>query len=44
MRRATSGRRSSRRERISPAALFVKVMARISFGWTPTAEIRCATL
>ncbi len=32
-----------RRSRISPAALFVKVIARISFGFTPTAEIRCAT-
>ena len=31
------------RSRISPAALFVKVIARISFGLTPMAEIRCAT-
>ena len=32
-----------RRSRISPAALFVKVIARISFGLTPIAEIRWAT-
>ena len=32
-----------RRSFISPAALFVKVMARISFGFAPTALIRCAT-
>ena len=32
------------RSRISPAALFVNVIARISFGLTPTAEIRWATL
>ena len=31
------------RSRISPAALFVKVIARISFGFTPIAEVRCAT-
>src|SRR5919204_3421692 len=36
-------RRSSSRSRISPAALFVKVIARISFGFAPHAEIRCAT-
>ncbi len=43
MRRATSGRSCSNRERISAAALLVNVIARISFGWIPTAEIRCAT-
>ncbi len=32
-----------RRSRISPAALFVNVIARISFGFTPIAEVRCAT-
>src|SRR3954469_3946683 len=32
-----------RRSLISPAALFVKVMARISLGFAPTALIRCAT-
>ena len=30
------------RLRISPAALFVNVIARISFGFTPQAAIRCA--
>src|SRR5213592_4217563 len=35
--------RRCRRSRISPAALFVKVMARISFGFAPTALIRWAT-
>src|SRR6185312_13254970 len=34
---------SSRRSRISPAALFVKVIARISCGLMPCALIRCAT-
>ncbi len=33
----------SRRSRISPAALFVNVIARISFGRTPCARIRWAT-
>ena len=33
----------SSRSRISPAALFVNVIARISFGRTPTARIRWAT-
>ncbi len=33
----------SRRSRISPAALFVNVIARISFGFTPCALIRWAT-
>ena len=28
------------RSRISPAALFVNVIARISFGLTPIAEVR----
>ena len=32
------------RSRISPAALFVNVIARISFGLTPTARIRWPTL
>ncbi len=32
------------RSRISPAALFVNVIARISFGFTPIAEVRWATL
>src|SRR2546423_6334406 len=41
--RATFPRRPSRRVRISPAALFVNVIARISFGFTPQALIRCAT-
>src|SRR3989440_11763310 len=41
--RATGPSRSSSRERISPAALFVNVIARISFGFTPQALIRCAT-
>src|SRR5919201_6582910 len=43
MRRGGSPSRPSQRERISPAALFVKVIARISFGFTPQATIRCAT-
>ncbi len=43
MRRATSGSMSSSRVRISPAALFVNVIARISLGWTPTAAIRWTT-
>src|SRR6266508_3203861 len=42
MRRPASPRRSSRRRFISPAALFVNVMAKISFGWTPQAATRCA--
>ena len=33
----------STRSFISPAALFVKVIARISFGFTPHAARRCAT-
>ena len=33
----------SSRSRISPAALFVNVIARISFGFTPHARMRCAT-
>src|SRR3954447_17141103 len=33
----------SRRSRISPAALFVNVIARISFGFTPCVASRCAT-
>ena len=33
----------SMRVRISPAALFVNVIARISFGFTPSAASRCAT-
>src|SRR5437763_2791378 len=36
-------RRSSSRSLISPAALFVNVIARISLGFAPTALIRCAT-
>src|SRR2546423_4811875 len=40
--RATFPRRPSRRVRISPAALFVNVIARTSFGFTPQALIRCA--
>src|SRR5439155_17045267 len=43
IRRAVSPSRASSRDRISPAALFVKVIARISFGLIPQAEIRCAT-
>ena len=35
--------RNAARSRISPAALLVKVIARISFGFTPQALIRCAT-
>src|SRR3954452_17658463 len=42
-RRACSPISSSRRTRISAAALFVNVIARISFGFTPSALIRCAT-
>ncbi len=41
--RATGPSMVVRRSRISPAALFVNVIARISFGFTPTAVIRCAT-
>src|SRR5580765_5880485 len=41
--RATGPSMRSRRSRISPAALFVNVIARISFGFTPQAAIRCAT-
>ena len=33
----------STRSFISPAALFVNVIARISFGFTPRAASRCAT-
>ena len=33
----------SSRSRISPAALFVNVIARISLGFTPCARTRCAT-
>src|SRR5262245_23005903 len=43
MRRAVSPSRRSRRSRISFAARFVNVIARISFGSAPTALIRCAT-
>ena len=42
MRRAVSPRIPSRRVFISLAALFVKVIARISFGLTPHAATRCA--
>src|SRR5436189_102015 len=41
--RATGPSRSSSRSRISPAALFVNVIARISLGFTPQALSRCAT-
>ena len=41
--RATWPSRSSSRARISPAALFVNVMARISFGFAPCVAMRCAT-
>src|SRR5919204_4381098 len=41
--RASRPSRYSSRSFISPAALFVNVIARISFGLTPTAWIRCAT-
>src|SRR5262245_14134839 len=41
--RATPPSMSSSRSRISPAALFVKVIARISCGLTPIALIRWAT-
>src|SRR5262245_11819142 len=41
--RATPPSMSSSRSRISPAALFVNVIARISCGLTPTALSRCAT-
>jgi hypothetical protein len=40
IRRATSSSTPSSRFLISPAALFVKVMARISFGFTPQAATR----
>ena len=40
--RAIPPRTPSSRSRISPAALFVKVMARISCGLTPTADTRWA--
>src|ERR687892_1481675 len=43
MRRAVSPSSRSSRSRISFAARFVNVIARISFGFTPTAVIRCAT-
>src|SRR5437868_2126248 len=39
----TGPSRSPRRSRISPAALFVNVIARISGGFAPTAFRRCAT-
>ncbi len=39
-RRACSPIRSSSRVRISAAALFVNVIARISFGFTPIALMR----
>jgi hypothetical protein len=42
MRAATSPREASRRRFISPAALLVNVMARISFGFTPHAVTRWA--
>src|SRR6185312_7317747 len=41
--RATGPSVRSTRSFISPAALFVKVIARISFGFTPCAVSRCAT-
>src|ERR671910_784402 len=41
--RATGPSMFVRRSRISPAALFVKVIARISFGLTPSAVSRWAT-
>jgi hypothetical protein len=41
--RATFPSRPSSRVRISSAALFVNVIARISFGFTPQARSRCAT-
>ena len=41
--RAVPPSRPSSRVRISPAALFVNVIARISWGLTPQASIRCAT-
>src|SRR3954466_2361782 len=41
--RATGPSWRSTRSFISCAALFVKVIARISFGCTPTAASRCAT-
>src|SRR5579884_2713452 len=40
--RAGAPTRFSARSRISPAALFVNVIARISGGFTPTAARRCA--
>src|SRR3954462_13716864 len=40
--RAGGPMRSTSRSRISPAALFVNVIARISGGFTPTALSRCA--
>src|SRR5690348_5922530 len=40
--RAGGPTRSTSRSRISPAALFVNVIARISGGFTPTAFRRCA--
>jgi hypothetical protein len=42
MRCAVSPSTPSRRLFISPAALFVNVIARISFGFTPQAATRCA--
>jgi hypothetical protein len=41
--RATFPSCRSTRSFISAAALFVKVIARISFGFTPCAASRCAT-
>src|SRR5919206_2387504 len=43
MARAFGPTAASIRSRISPAALFVNVIARISFGSTPHAASRCAT-
>ena len=43
IRRATSPSMPSTRERISAAALFVKVIARISLGSAPPAETRWET-
>jgi len=42
--RATGPSARATRSLISPAALFVNVIARISFGFTPHAVRRCATL
>src|SRR3954449_6515063 len=43
MARAIAPRSCATRSRISPAALFVNVIARISFGFTPCARSRWAT-